>query len=46
MGKIRIALMAGGWSKEREISLVGGHAVFNELDRGKYDVKMYDPSHD
>ena len=46
MEKIRIALMAGGWSKEREISLVGGNAVYKGLDKNKYDVRMYDPRND
>lgn len=46
MAKIRIAVMAGGWSNERDISLAGGEAVFKELDRKKYDVRMYDPRND
>ena len=43
MSRIRIALLAGGWSGEREISLKSGEAVYHALDRGKYDVVMYDP---
>jgi len=46
MGKIRIALMAGGWSRERDISLVGGNAVYKALDKNKYDVTRYDPRDD
>jgi len=46
MGKIKIAVLAGGWSNEREISIIGGKAVEKGLDRVKYDVKMYDPRDD
>jgi len=46
MKKRRIAVLAGGWSKEREISLVGGNAVYKALDREKYDVTIYDPKDD
>jgi len=44
--KIKIAVLAGGWSGERTISLKSGKAVFDALDRGKYDVAMYDPRED
>ena len=43
MSRIRIALLAGGWSGEREISLKSGEAVYHALDKMKYDVVMYDP---
>jgi len=43
MHKIRIALLAGGWSGERDISLRSAEAVYNALDKGKYTVNMYDP---
>ena len=46
MGKLRIALIAGGWSREREISLKSGENVYNGLDKAKYEVKRYDPSKD
>lgn len=46
MNKIRIALLAGGWSGEREVSLGSGAAVYQALDKGKYDVTMYDPRDD
>ena len=46
MGKLRVALIAGGWSREREISLKSGESVYNALDKGKYEVKRYDPSKD
>ncbi len=46
MAKLRVALIAGGRSREREISLRSGQAVYNALDKGKYEVKRYDPSND
>lgn len=46
MGKLSVALIAGGWSREREISLKSGESVYNALDKGKYEIKRYDPSKD
>ncbi|MFO8165796.1 MAG: D-alanine--D-alanine ligase family protein [Thermodesulfobacteriota bacterium] len=46
MGKLRVALIAGGWSREREISLKSGKYVYDNLDKNKYEVKRYDPSDD
>ena len=43
MNRISIALLAGGWSGEREISLKSGEAVYRALGKGKYNVAMYDP---
>jgi D-alanine-D-alanine ligase len=43
MSKLKIALLAGGWSGEREISLKSGESVCRALDKGKYEVKKYDP---
>jgi D-alanine-D-alanine ligase len=43
MGKLRIALISGGWSREREISLKSGDAVFDALDKAKYEVRRFDP---
>ena len=43
MRRIRIALLAGGWSTERNVSLKSGAAVYRTLDKEKYDVVMYDP---
>lgn len=42
-GRIRIALLAGGWSAEREVSLKSGESVYRALDREKYSVTWYDP---
>jgi D-alanine-D-alanine ligase len=44
--RIRIAVLAGGWSGEREISLKSGKAVYDALDREKYRVRRYDPRDD
>ncbi len=41
--KSRIAVLAGGWSGEREVSLNSGRAVYNALDKDKYVVTMIDP---
>jgi len=45
-GKTRIAVLSGGWSGEREISLKSGDAVFEALDRDRYAVTRYDPRDD
>jgi len=44
--KIRIAVLAGGWSGEREVSLKSGKAVYAALNRERYDVTIYDPRDD
>jgi D-alanine-D-alanine ligase len=41
--RLRIALIAGGLSGEREVSLKSGDAVEKALDPKKYEVKRYDP---
>jgi D-alanine-D-alanine ligase len=41
--RLRVALIAGGISGEREISMKSGDAVERALDRRKYDVTRYDP---
>ncbi|RUM35249.1 MAG: D-alanine--D-alanine ligase [Desulfobulbus sp.] len=46
MGKIRLALIAGGISGEREVSLKGAAEVEKALDGEKYDVTRYDPATD
>ena len=45
-GRKKIALLAGGWSGEREVSLKSGDTVYRALDKGKYDVIRYDPRDD
>lgn len=45
-GKLHIALVAGGVSGEREVSLSGAAAVEKALDPEKFIVKRYDPATD
>lgn len=44
--KLRIALLAGGKSGEREVSLAGARGVMAALDTRKYLVTQYDPATD
>ena len=46
MKKLHIALLSGGVSSEREISLKSGDQVYAALDRQKYRVTKYDPKTD
>jgi D-alanine-D-alanine ligase len=46
MGRLEIALLSGGWSAEREISLKSGDNVIRALDRDRYHVTRYDPRDD
>lgn len=46
MKKIRLALLSGGVSTEREVSLNSGNQVFEALDKEKYHIKRYDPKFD
>lgn len=46
MKKKIIALLSGGISPEREVSLNSGSQVFEALDKDKYDVIRYDPKTD
>ncbi|MDD9301209.1 MAG: D-alanine--D-alanine ligase [Desulfobacter sp.] len=43
MKKIKLALLAGGVSTEREVSLNSGDQVFEALDKEKYEILRYDP---
>ncbi len=43
MSKIRVAVVAGGWSSERGVSLSSGRTVVDHLPRDKYVVIFYDP---
>lgn len=43
---LRVALLAGGKSGEREVSLAGAREVEKALDPAKYLVKRYDPATD
>jgi len=44
--KKTIALLAGGISSEREVSLKSGQQVYQALDKDKYEVRRYDPQSD
>lgn len=44
--KLRVALIAGGVSGEREVSLSGAAGVEKSLNPEKYDVCRYDPATD
>ena len=46
MPKIRLALLSGGISSEREVSLRGGDQCYEALDKEKYDIIRYDPKTD
>ncbi len=46
MKKIRLALLSGGDSSEREVSLNSGRQVYEALDKNKYDILRYDPKTD
>jgi D-alanine-D-alanine ligase len=41
--KIRIAVLSGGWSKERSVSIKSGKAVLGALDNYKYETAALDP---
>lgn len=43
MEKIRLALIYGGTSSEREVSIAGGNAVLEVLDKETYQIRTYDP---
>jgi len=44
--KLRLALLAGGKSGEREVSLKGAEEVVKALNPQKYEVRRYDPATD
>lgn len=44
--KLRIALLCGGVSSEREVSLNSGNQVYEALDKAKYEILRYDPKTD
>ena len=46
MEKLTIALIAGGVSSEREVSLNSGDQVYAALDKEKYNIVRYDPKTD
>jgi D-alanine-D-alanine ligase len=46
MKKLTVAVLSGGRSSEREVSLKSGDQVFEALDKQRYRVLRYDPSTD
>ena len=44
--KLTVALLAGGKSAERDVSLSSGEQVFQSLDKSRYNVLKYDPATD
>ena len=44
--KLTLALLSGGISSEREVSLNSGQQVYEALDKDKYDILRYDPKTD
>jgi D-alanine-D-alanine ligase len=46
MKKLRLALIAGGKSSEREVSLKSGEQVYQALNKKKYDLRRFDPAQD
>ncbi|MGD8274293.1 MAG: D-alanine--D-alanine ligase [Desulfobacterales bacterium] len=46
MGKLTLALLSGGVSSEREVSLNSGDQVYAALDKDKYHIIRYDPKTD
>jgi D-alanine-D-alanine ligase len=46
MKKMTIALLSGGISSERDVSIASGNQVYEALDREKYDIIRYDPKSD
>jgi D-alanine-D-alanine ligase len=46
MKKLTVALLSGGISYEREVSLHGGDQIFEALDKKKYSILRYDPKTD
>lgn len=46
MKKLTIALLSGGISSEREVSINSGRQVYDALDKDKYEIRQYDPKTD
>jgi D-alanine-D-alanine ligase len=42
--KLTLALLSGGKSAERDVSLASGDQVFEALDKSKYNIVRYDPA--
>lgn len=44
MKRKRIVVLGGGWSREKEVSIKSSKAVYDNLDRDRYDVLLCDPA--
>ena len=44
--KVRVALLMGGKSSEREVSLASGQEVVKHIDRNRFEIATYDPATD
>ncbi len=44
--KLNVAVIAGGKSAEREVSLSSGKQVMDALDKQKYNILYFDPAYD
>lgn len=44
--RLTVALLSGGKSAEREVSLKSGDQVFQALDKARYEILRYDPRDD
>ncbi len=44
--KLNVAVIAGGKSAEREVSLSSGKQVMEALDKEKYNILFFDPAYD
>jgi D-alanine-D-alanine ligase len=45
-GRKRVTILMGGWSAEREVSLVSGRGVAEALTERGYEVQTFDPPRD
>jgi D-alanine-D-alanine ligase len=46
MNRLKVALLSGGTSSERDVSLKSGDQVFDALDKSRYQITRYDPKYD
>ena len=46
MTKLKVALLAGGISSERDVSIKSGNQVYEALDKARYEIARYDPATD
>ena len=46
MKRLNVALLSGGSSSERDVSIKSGNQVYEALDKAKYNVTRHDPATD